>query len=479
MVMTPKLEYPWDVESLYELQYFVCPSCHYKHGSKQDFICHAFDNHPECVIFLKKISDGSINDILCPWDSTDIKNETIHTNHEIEFDDNNFHNTGEFEESWSQTNNESHSEPFDKTGENSSPKNVVDILNAEENHSSSESLISDSKNEIANSIKKELEHKQDKSDEEEYAVEQIVDKNCDQNGKISYLIKWKDYDDIDNTWEPIENLFCIDLIEKFEKTYKSIDTLSLDEQEQKEEEETFPTEEKHSNFENGIDIRKLQFVDHEELISNKEEKKEEEITCHAEAVHKYECCNSSFIDEAQLQLHTQRMHPNCDKCGKKFKSQYLLKKHVIIEHTKSVQKLSEGLKNKKKVKCDHCDLHVSNLKKHIRVYHEKKGCDHCTFCTLLYEDLKSHILKVHDGKRIDCDSCEKSFLTSGQLQRHKDTNHEWICDQCSKTFRSKTYLNSHIRRVSSFSSSITMRIYICCYISCYQMFFSTFRFMKE
>ena len=150
MVMTPKLEYPWDVESLYELQYFVCPSCHYKHGSKQDFICHAFDNHPECVIFLKKISDGSINDILCPWDSTDIKNETIHTNHEIEFDDNNFHNTGEFEESWSQTNNESHSEPFDKTRENSSPKNMVDILNAEENHSSRENLISDSKNEIAN-----------------------------------------------------------------------------------------------------------------------------------------------------------------------------------------------------------------------------------------------------------------------------------------------------------------------------------------
>ena len=443
----------WDVESLYEFQYFHCPACSYNHNSKQDFVCHTFDAHPESIDYFRKISDGSLSDILPPWGFNDEKSEIIDNDNDF-INDN---NVSKFEDEEGIPN-----DVYIKT------ENQIDIY-SNDSHELKK----------AENIKKELEHKQDKSDEEEYSVEKIVDKHCDQNGKISYVIKWKDYDDIDNTWEPIENLFCIDLIEKFEKTYKNIDTLSLDEQEQKEEEETFPTEEKHSNFENGIDIRKLQFVDHEELISNKEENKEEEITCHAEAVHKYECCNSSFIDEAQLQLHTQRMHPNCDKCGKKFKSQYLLKKHVIIEHTKSVQKLSEGLKNKKKVKCDHCDLHVSNLKKHIRVYHEKKRCDHCTFCTLLYEDLKSHILKVHDGKRIDCDSCEKSFLTSGQLQRHKDTNHEWICDQCSKTFRSKTYLNSHIRRVSSFSSSITMSIYICCYISCYQMFFSTFRFMKE
>ena len=56
-------------------------------------------------------------------------------------------------------------------------------------------------------------------DEQEYSVEKIVDKNF-VNGKISYLIKWKGYDNKDNTWEPIENLYCEDLIEEFEKTYK-------------------------------------------------------------------------------------------------------------------------------------------------------------------------------------------------------------------------------------------------------------------
>ena len=57
------------------------------------------------------------------------------------------------------------------------------------------------------------------SDEQEYSVEKIVDKQTAINGKISYLIKWKGYDDKDNTWEPIDNIYCKDLIEEFEKTY--------------------------------------------------------------------------------------------------------------------------------------------------------------------------------------------------------------------------------------------------------------------
>ena len=71
-------------------------------------------------------------------------------------------------------------------------------------------------------IKEELEDPLGNSDEcSEFAVEKIVDKQYGLDGQIHYLIKWKGYDDRDNTWEPIENLFCFDLIEKFEKTYKN------------------------------------------------------------------------------------------------------------------------------------------------------------------------------------------------------------------------------------------------------------------
>jgi hypothetical protein len=54
--------------------------------------------------------------------------------------------------------------------------------------------------------------------DKEYSVEKILDNFCGHNGKVRYLIKWKGYDDNENTWEPIENLYCEDLIEEFEKT---------------------------------------------------------------------------------------------------------------------------------------------------------------------------------------------------------------------------------------------------------------------
>ena len=84
MVVTPKLENPWNIESLYDLQYFNCPSCSYKNSSKQDFVCHAFDTHPDSVDYLRNIVDGSLSDILCPWDnSNDYKSENSNENNDI------------------------------------------------------------------------------------------------------------------------------------------------------------------------------------------------------------------------------------------------------------------------------------------------------------------------------------------------------------------------------------------------------------
>merc|ERR1712150_225631 len=49
--------------------------------------------------------------------------------------------------------------------------------------------------------------------EEEYEVQKIVDKRTKKGGKIEYLIKWKDWGNDANTWEPKENLQCHDLME--------------------------------------------------------------------------------------------------------------------------------------------------------------------------------------------------------------------------------------------------------------------------
>ncbi|XP_015786994.1 chromobox protein homolog 5 [Tetranychus urticae] len=56
--------------------------------------------------------------------------------------------------------------------------------------------------------------------EVEYVVESIVDKRK-KNGRIEYLIKWKDWPEEDNTWEPENHLSCPDLVEEFEKNLQA------------------------------------------------------------------------------------------------------------------------------------------------------------------------------------------------------------------------------------------------------------------
>ena len=71
------MEDPWSIQSLFELQFFVCPSCTYKNNSKQEFVYHAFTIHPESIHILKAINDDSISDVNCPWNDIEIKEEEI------------------------------------------------------------------------------------------------------------------------------------------------------------------------------------------------------------------------------------------------------------------------------------------------------------------------------------------------------------------------------------------------------------------
>eukprot|EP00088_Acartia_fossae_P010455 TRINITY_DN15216_c0_g1_i1.p1 TRINITY_DN15216_c0_g1~~TRINITY_DN15216_c0_g1_i1.p1 ORF type:complete len:159 (+),score=47.88 TRINITY_DN15216_c0_g1_i1:54-530(+) len=53
--------------------------------------------------------------------------------------------------------------------------------------------------------------------DEEYEVESIVQKRV-RKGKVEYLVKWKGWENPDdNTWEPVGNLDCEELIAEYEK----------------------------------------------------------------------------------------------------------------------------------------------------------------------------------------------------------------------------------------------------------------------
>ena len=52
----------WIVQSIYEFQYFNCLGCPYKSNSKQEFVNHLYENHPEAILTLKNIKDDSLRE---------------------------------------------------------------------------------------------------------------------------------------------------------------------------------------------------------------------------------------------------------------------------------------------------------------------------------------------------------------------------------------------------------------------------------
>ena len=203
----PKLENPWDVSSLYVFQYFKCPSCLY-FASKQDFVCHAFNSHPESTEYFKKISDKSLSDVILPWIGKDFQQKKVKIElKDVVSDDDDNNELLQDEEilDFEQEVDDSSSHQ-----NNLSKENVLVIK--------TDDTIVENFNEFEQKVAKHgLQTPVKNQDDEEYIVEKILDKRYDLNGKVYYLIKWKEYDSSNNTWEPVENIFCNDLIEEFEK----------------------------------------------------------------------------------------------------------------------------------------------------------------------------------------------------------------------------------------------------------------------
>ncbi|KAH9404556.1 Heterochromatin protein 1c [Tyrophagus putrescentiae] len=51
-----------------------------------------------------------------------------------------------------------------------------------------------------------------------FLVEKILDKRINDRGVVEYYLKWRNFPSGQNSWEPVDNLSCVSLIKKFEKS---------------------------------------------------------------------------------------------------------------------------------------------------------------------------------------------------------------------------------------------------------------------
>ena len=383
---------PWIVQSLYDLQYFNCPSCAYKNKSKQKFVAHAYQFHPEDAQHLTDIKDDSMIDVnIIPSNFREIdftkkcgeEPEVIKIKHE-EFDD--YDNDDIIEDHSPNMENhksfvthvvEDYPLKFDKFSEENQKDFSEQKFNQEEKLSSllmagNISISRGPTTQMPNPGKKRV---MKSGGPKNLALKA---KNMALKAKISSV-----YDG-----------HKCDLCGKI--------------------------------FSHGITLKRHIHSFHEG--------------------HKNYNCDQYCNQKSEISKPEKKI-VKCDKCSKTFTRQEALKKHI--------QSVHEGERNYKCETCGKLFSAEQNLKRHQRLVHEGRRdfiCDTCGRALAEKNDLKKHIAAVHD-KIFKCETCDpiRLFSSANSLKTHIYTVHEghrdYTCDTCGKSFSQPQRLKRHVRHV--------------------------------
>ena len=162
-------------------------------------------------------------------------------------------------------------------------------------------------------------------------------------------------------------------------------------------------------------------------------------------------CNKTYITHVKLRRHIRLIHTDkklnlcCKYCNDVFQNARILKEHINSAH-------------KPQVPCELCSktFHsLSSLEIHLREEHKEKTCDICGHIYKNLANLRNHKISDHgieiDAPKFICDDCGKVFSSRGSLKHHKYESHRTLpelkCSQCPKVFIGKKSLSSHIKSV--------------------------------
>ncbi|XP_052782695.1 zinc finger protein 320-like isoform X2 [Mya arenaria] len=152
-----------------------------------------------------------------------------------------------------------------------------------------------------------------------------------------------------------------------------------------------------------------------------------ELKEHSDAEFSCKLCDENFESGREMQQHLKAFHMRddernftCELCSARFKSKGSLKQHLD-----SVHKMSRAFKCKT---CEKSFFTNSQLNRHLKIH------------------------EVDRKKTYQCDTCKKEFLHRYNLNRHIETVHasqseKWHCSYCGKGFGAKLSMISHVKVV--------------------------------
>ena len=451
-----KEEDPWNVESLYDLQYFNCPSCAYKHNSKQEFVNHAYNIHPESSKSLSNIKDGSISDVTIPFI---VKKEKLYEENGNACNDDHID---------SQNNSSNESQTNDDK-ENQLEAEIVSIKKEDSN--SNNNISSKSGASSLSEVK-----------EEDESVIPMV--QCYYCSIQTFKLVIKTHIGECHPGQPV--------------IYYPIGPMEQEFEEEEDEEIDNGNDIKDDDSENITVEPVINFnLQNEDSnnIMNHQCKSCNRIfnTVGVLRAHKKKCgkndikcdyCEEKFSFQQQLRKHITNTHKEikqykCELCDKAFREPGKLKSHKVMVHEgaekihkcdfcdksyalksylKSHIKSSHG--NQPPVNCHICGKSFSKqyLRSHIKEVHEGeinwKVCHICAFKCRTNSTLKTHMMTVHsDERNFPCDQCSYAAKTKAFLRKHIASKHvevvekKWVCSICGKCFHAQCNMNTHIKNV--------------------------------